>query len=69
MQVTWNSIQKGELDRDKMDRGVKYCQVIACVKNVKESYHNLSIVVEKLKVCSCFKFISYLFKMAILVIE
>ena len=48
--MTWNSIKKGSLGKDKTGRGVKYCQVLACVSKVPESYHNLSIIVDKLKV-------------------
>ena len=51
LQVTWNSIEKGPLDKSKIGRGVKHCQVIACVAEVKESYHNLSIIIDKLQVC------------------
>ena len=35
---------------EKEGRGVKYCQVVAAVKKVKESYHNLSVIVKKLQV-------------------
>ena len=53
MQVTWSSVKKGELPargEEKEGRGVKYCQVMAAVNKVKESYHNLSVIVKKLQV-------------------
>ena len=53
-QVIWSSVTAGELpgseQRDKRDRGVKNCIVIAAVSKTKESYHNLSIILEKLQV-------------------
>lgn len=65
--MCWNSIEKGELDPSKIDRGVKYMQVtcsqctaqisvalylqvLAMAENVKETYHNLSVINEKLQV-------------------
>ena len=53
LQVTWSSNKKGELPsrgEDNGGRGVKYCLVVAAVKKVKESYHNLSVIVKKLQV-------------------
>ena len=54
LQVTWSSIEKGELpsreEKSKKDRGVKHCLVITAVAKVKESYHNLSVIVKKLQV-------------------
>ena len=53
-QVTWSSIEKGKLpsreEKSKQDRGVKHCLVVATVAKVKESYHNLSVIVKKLQV-------------------
>jgi hypothetical protein len=49
--VTWNSIEEGDLDPSKIDRGVKFCQVLAVVRDIKETYHNISVICEKLKVC------------------
>ena len=49
--MTWNSVVKGDVDlTNKTERGVKHCQILACVKDVKENYHNLSIIMEKLQV-------------------
>ena len=53
LQITWSSNKKGELPsrgEEKAGRGVKYCLVVAAVKKVKESYHNLSVIVKKLQV-------------------
>lgn len=53
LQVTWTSNKKGELPsrgEEKEGRGVKYCLVVAAVKKVKESYQNLSVIVNKLQV-------------------
>lgn len=56
LKVSYNAIKKGELSparsKNIVDRGVKFCQVIAAVRDVKESYHNLSIINSMLKVNS-----------------
>jgi hypothetical protein len=49
--VTWNSIAEGELDPSKIDGGVKFCQVLVAARDNKVTYHNLSVICEKLKVC------------------
>jgi hypothetical protein len=53
LQVTWSSIEKGDLpskEEEKTGRGVKYSLVVAAVGKVKESYQNLSVIVQKLQV-------------------
>ena len=53
LQITWSSNKKGNLPsrgEEKAGRGVKHCLVVAAVKKVKESYHNLSVIVKKLQV-------------------
>ena len=49
--MTWNSIEEGDLDPSKVDRGVKFCQVLVVVRDVKETYHNIGVICDKLKVC------------------
>lgn len=47
-------MRKGQLpssqERDKTDRGVKFCQVVAAVAKVPESHHNLSVLLDKMQV-------------------
>ena len=54
LQVTWNAVKAGALPERgtgrKQGRGVKHTIVIAAVRKVKETYRNLSIIVEKLQV-------------------
>ena len=54
LQVTWNAIKKGALPArgagKKEGRGVKHTIVIAAVRKVKETYKNLSVIMEKLQV-------------------
>lgn len=54
LQVTWNAIKKGALPArgagKKEGRGVKHTIVIAAVRRVKETYKNLSVIMEKLQV-------------------
>ena len=49
---TYNNIEKGPLGKSKLDRGVKYCQVLFCVSKVPESYHNLTVIEKKLQINS-----------------
>ena len=47
-------MRKGQLpssqERDKRDRGVKFCQVVAAVAKVPETHHNLSVLLDKMQV-------------------
>ena len=63
LQVTWNAVKAGALlergARRKEGRGVKHTIVLAAVRKVKETYNNLSVIMEKLQVTAMILFLVF----------